>query len=140
MTNNNSHILSPQAAAKRAGCGRTTIMRALEVKELKGIRNNSNRWKISPEDLDIWSENRTVRQSHVVDTVRSETMVDIFEHHKALTSVAVLENKVDNLEVQLATQVNATAIERKRADLMFEQLTKPRWPWSRRIIVSSSKD
>jgi len=46
--------LTPQKAAKRAGVGRTTIMRALERNELKAIRDNSGRWQITPEALDDW--------------------------------------------------------------------------------------
>ena len=49
-----STFLTPAAAAKRAGCGRTKIMKAIENKALKAVRSNRNRWQIKSEDLEDW--------------------------------------------------------------------------------------
>ena len=80
-------MLSPADAAKRAGCGRTSIMRALENKSLNGVRDNRNRWKIAVRDIDEWSKERPVNDrtgpdtDHAPDTiarlVAAETRVEL---------------------------------------------------------------
>lgn len=51
-------MLSPQQAADQVGVSRRTIMIAIEANELKATRNNKNHWKIRPEDLDEWLQER----------------------------------------------------------------------------------
>ena len=51
-------FLSPRQAATRAGCGRSSIMRALSSGDLPARRDNKNRWIIDPADLDKWSGHR----------------------------------------------------------------------------------
>ena len=58
--------LSPAAAAKRVGCSRTTIVRALDSKELIGIRDNRNHRKITPEELDNWAKSKSFGGVHGV--------------------------------------------------------------------------
>lgn len=76
--------LSPNQAAKRAGCGRTSIMRALASGHLRAIRDNAGRWQIDPEALDDWmslrshdrqSPDMTKDQPSVITMDTSETMV-----------------------------------------------------------------
>ncbi len=51
MTNT---TLSPRQAASRAGCGRSSIMRALASGHLRAARGNDGGWLISPDALDDW--------------------------------------------------------------------------------------
>lgn len=126
--------LTPQKAAKRAGVGRTTIMRALERQELKAIRDNSGRWKISPEALDDWLSMRpdrtTDRQSPKALTVsdRGQELID------AKVEIARLNATVLGLEARLEDTKN----ERDRlSDLLSKAITpQPSlwskiWPWQR---------
>ncbi len=46
--------LSPRQAATRAGCGRSSIMRALASGHLRATRGNDGAWLILPEALDDW--------------------------------------------------------------------------------------
>jgi excisionase family DNA binding protein len=51
-------MLTPQQAADRAGCGRSSVMRALKSGRLPGIRDNENRWQIDPDAVDRWAGQR----------------------------------------------------------------------------------
>lgn len=95
------HTLSPAAAAKRAGCGRTSIMRALDSKALKGTRDNLNRWKITPEDLDLWAKDRPGHdRTHAVtvsDTDRDSDQVKPDDRLRALADLAAAEARLEEL-------------------------------------------
>lgn len=47
-------MLSPRQAATRAGCGRSSIMRALASGHLRSSRDNTGAWLITPEALEDW--------------------------------------------------------------------------------------
>jgi excisionase family DNA binding protein len=47
--------MSPAQAAQMKGVSRRTIMRAIEMHELKAFRDNRNHWKIDPQELDMWA-------------------------------------------------------------------------------------
>jgi excisionase family DNA binding protein len=47
--------LSPRKAAKRFGCDRDVIVRALVAGLLPGTRNGRGRWRIDPRILDGWA-------------------------------------------------------------------------------------
>lgn len=47
--------ISPGQAAQVIGVSRRTIMRAIERRELQAQRDNRNRWKIAPDDLNKWA-------------------------------------------------------------------------------------
>lgn len=124
MDQSSDQNLTPAEAAKRAKCGRSSIMRALDSKELKGIRDNRNRWKITTQDLDEWAKNRpdTNRSQPVTSQNKNpDTPQDSSEMHAEL---AVLKAKVENL----AARLSDTQKERDRyAELLAqtsENLTK----------------
>lgn len=52
------NMLTPKQAATRAGCGRSSVMRALKSGALAAIRDNENRWQIDPEAVDRWAGQR----------------------------------------------------------------------------------
>lgn len=52
-------MLTTTQAAARAGVSRPTLSRALKNGELPGIRGNSGRWMIDPDELDAWNTNRS---------------------------------------------------------------------------------
>lgn len=94
--------LTPQKAAQRAGVGRTTIMRALEREELKAMRDNVGRWKISSDSLDDWVSMRPVRSdvglspSTVPDSDRGQELAT------AKVEIATLKAQKDGLEARLS--------------------------------------
>lgn len=94
--------LTPQQAAKRAKVGRTTIMRALEREELKAFRDNSGRWKITPEALDDWLSMRPVRS----DVGQQPEKVSVTDHSQELmeakVEIATLSAQNEGLEARLA--------------------------------------
>ena len=122
-------MLSPAAAAKRAGCGRTSIMRALESKSLKGNRDNRNRWRIDPVDLDAWSRSRpdTVRTcaDNVPDTVQ-DTSIKPSDHMQALASLAAAEARVEELRSNIEKNEERHLAEITRLERIIEQITQPR--------------
>lgn len=56
---NGGIMLTTTQAAARAGVSRPTLSRALKNGELPGIRGNSGRWMIDPDELDAWNANRS---------------------------------------------------------------------------------
>lgn len=116
--------LTPQEAAKRAGVGRTTIMRALEREELKAVRDNSGRWQITPEALDDWLSMRPARSS---DRQSPRTVSDsghLKELMAAKEEIGALKAQKKGLEDRLA---DAHA----DRDRLYALLSKP---WWKRII------
>lgn len=85
--------LTPEQAAKRANCGRSSIMRALKNGDLPGTRDNRNRWKIDPQDVDRWSQNRP-------DNDRSQT-ADMTGQNVDIARTAALEAENGQLRERL---------------------------------------
>lgn len=61
-------MLSPRQAATRAGCGRSSVMRALASGHLRSIRDNSGAWLITPQALDDWLSMRRTSDRSSPDT------------------------------------------------------------------------
>ena len=75
--------LTPAQTAIRAKCGRSTVMRALEREDLKGIRDNRGRWKITPEAVDDWVSMRPDRSD---DGHRPKQVPDSNHDHEIVTA------------------------------------------------------
>lgn len=60
MDRTDLQLVTPREAARLAGCGRSSIMRALASRALPATRDNHNAWLIRREDLDQWSGTRTM--------------------------------------------------------------------------------
>lgn len=107
-------MLTPNAAAKRAGVSRPTIMTALKNKALFGTRDNRNRWQIAPEDLDAWLTGRDSKLP-VSDTVSEQAEAD--------REISELRGEVRVLEERLSGR--DALIEQLRADL--DHARRPFW-------------
>lgn len=70
-------MLTPAQAAKKAGVSRGTIMNALKNKELRGVRDNRNHWKIRDEDLTEWSDSRGDNISVMTVTAPDTEVVEL---------------------------------------------------------------
>lgn len=71
--------LSPQQAAHQAGVSRGTIMNAIKYGSLTAIRDNRNRWKISPDDLSKWIAGRSAIATVSADIAVSRSAAQIGE-------------------------------------------------------------
>lgn len=114
--------LTPQQAADRAGCARSSIMRALASSNLKAGRDNHGRWHIDPAVLDDWLSMRPpVRHSPLigVDTAtdRPETGLG--------TALDTLRNERDEARLEAAALRAETAQLRDR--LGEVQAERDRW-------------
>ena len=77
-------MLTTTQAQKRAGVSRPTLSRALKSGELRGIRDNSGRWLIEPDDLDAWSRDRSrVHEERVLNAVQKRQESKDFERLNA---------------------------------------------------------
>ena len=126
--------LTPQKAAKRANVGRTTIMRALERQDLKAIRDNSGRWKISPEALDDWLSMRPDR----TDDRQSPKALTVSDHGQELIEAKVEIARLNATVLGLEARLEDTQNERDRlSDLLSKAITRQPglwskiWPWQR---------
>jgi len=98
-----TRYLSPQKAAKRAGVGRTTIVRALSSSELRAFRDNLGRWKIEPEAIDDWLSMRAKRSGDGQSPDMTPFADDSSQYRTMVRSeVAVLEAEKRGLEARLA--------------------------------------
>lgn len=97
VRNMNTSRLSPQQAAERASVSRATIVRALQSRELPGIRGNNGRWSIDLEQLDRWSQRRA--QTVHVPAVNSDHAAQIEQ----------LSAQLESARQQLAEQAERLA-------------------------------
>jgi excisionase family DNA binding protein len=90
---------TPAQAAKIAGVSRSTVSRALKEGELRGIRDNRQRWKISDENLQEWLghvEHKAPAHSNAVKIAQLET-----ENRMLLENLLKTEARADRLEAML---------------------------------------
>ncbi|WP_085787625.1 helix-turn-helix domain-containing protein [Ketogulonicigenium robustum] len=90
------HMLTPKQAAARAGCGRSSIMRALKSQSLPAIRDNENRWQIDPDALDRWAGHRPDNDRSMTEhgpATPSDTQTDTPE---TLARLAVAEARLSD--------------------------------------------
>ena len=94
MTEGTRKFFSPKAAATHAGCGRTTIMRALYTNELKAIRDNKNAWKIDREDLEKWTGQRPVTDQLPPSPAPGHALATRSDPPETLARLAVAEARL----------------------------------------------
>jgi len=109
--------ISPAHAAQSKNVSRRTIMRAIETLELKAVRDNRNRWKIDPKDLDRWAGAQWAPSGHAHTALPTSDLE---------VKLAVTEAQRDAAREQLA----AVQEDRDRWREMAEKLAdKPRRSW-----------
>jgi len=112
--------ISPAHAAQSKNVSRRTIMRAIEALELKAIRDNRNRWKIDPHDLDRWENAQWAPTGHAHPILPTLPTSDLE------AKLAVAEAQRDAAREQLA----GVQEDRDRWREMAERLAdKPRRGW-----------
>lgn len=112
--------ISPAHAAQSKGVSRRTIMRAIDALELKAVRDNRNRWKIDPEDLDRWAGAQWALSGHTRIILPTLPTSDLE------AKLAVAEAQRDAAREQLA----GVQEDRDRWREMAEKLAdKPRRSW-----------
>jgi excisionase family DNA binding protein len=112
-------FLSPRQAADRAGCGRSSIMRALSSGDLPAHRDNRNTWQIETEALDKWASDRS---GHIADNDRTE-VADRSGQDR--TPVPDRPETLARLAVAEARLADVTA-ERDRLAALLEKALEPR--------------
>lgn len=98
--------MTPEAAAKLAGCSRPAIMSAISSGALTAKKNNKNRWDIHEEALKAWMANRkpptaTLQQPDSNLTVSStETQLSELLHANNILQVKLeaVEQQVHDLK------------------------------------------
>lgn len=116
-------LVTPHEAARIVGCGRSSIMRALDTKKLPATRGNRNAWLIRREDLNRWSETRPLGGPVIdLDTNRTLTKTEAGQgpDHEAVMRLAAAEARADTL----AAQVADLRQERDRLLALVERLTE----------------
>ena len=120
--------ISPAQAAHIAKVSRRSIMRAIETQELQAFRDNRNRWKINPADLDKWAGAQWAHSGHAhIETPTLPTS----ENPEIMTRLTAAESRAD----LLASQLDDTRADRDHWRDMAQKLAdQPRgwWPWTRR--------
>ena len=141
MTMASDHVLSPQAAANHIGCGRSSIMRALQNRELLAERGNDRRWRIRVDDLDRWAADRMVTvqisPDHQPDIDRTPDRTDELdklreERDAALREVAKLRSEREEALRQAAEGREAVAelrgeLTSLRGHVVSVELDRDRW-------------
>lgn len=132
---------TPAQAAKHAKCGRSSIMRALQSKELLGDRDNRNRWKITEQALEAWMEMRpdSGRSGPVTpvvsdqDSDRSDAMIQLTR------DLAAAEATIVELRSQLEKTDARNADEIRRLERIIERLTAPKPTLLQRIFGAADR-
>ena len=130
-------VLTPAKAAKIVGCGRTSIMRALESRKLRGDRDNRNRWRISLEALEEWMANRpnsTQKQpDSAADTVRSVQDLDD-GHMRVQIALAAANATIEALRAQIERDDRKHADEIRRLELVIDRLSASKVTFLQRLL------
>ena len=117
-------------------------MRALDSKALKGTRDNMNRWKIAPEDLDLWAKDRpghdrtpAVTDADIDrDTARTDDQLRAYSAEARLEELRTIIDR-DNERYEATIQRHEAEIERlesrhaaeiERLNDRIDQLMTPR--------------
>lgn len=113
--------ISPAQAAHIAKVSRRTIMRAIENQELKAFRDNRNRWKINPPDLDKWAGAQWVPSGHAhqeTPTLPTSEAIDI-------------ERLKGQIEIERQLRLAAETDRDHWRDMAQKLANQPRrwWPW-----------
>lgn len=109
--------LTPQQAAERAGVSRSTIVRALQDRELSAMRDNSGRWQIDPEQLAAWALHRAeTAHGHRPNTDHADRLA-------ALTAqMDTARQSLAERDAQIARMADAAAAQDARlADTMRDR-------------------
>jgi excisionase family DNA binding protein len=127
---------TPLAAAKHAGCGRTTIMKAIKEHDLHATRDNRNRWKIDAEDLEKWMENRPVTDATVTDSdgVTDATVTATDATMQLMKDLGAAEATIIELRSQLEKTDARNADEIRRLERIIERLSAPKPSLIQRIF------
>lgn len=127
---------TPLAAAKHAGCGRTTIMKAIKEHDLKATRDNRNRWKIASEDLEKWMKSRPVTDAPVTDSdgVTDATVTAADATMQLMKDLAAAEATIIELRSQLEKSDARNADEIRRLERIIERLSAPKPSLIQRIF------
>jgi DNA-binding MurR/RpiR family transcriptional regulator len=106
--------MSPAQAAQAADVSRWAIMRAINNHKLKAHRDNKNYWRISSDDLELWSAH-SVRQQKIAHPDNSQ------ELRERLAGETVRADAAERARDQAEQDRDAW---RKQAELL---LKKRRW-------------
>jgi excisionase family DNA binding protein len=123
---------TPLAAAKHARCGRTTIMKAIKEHDLQATRDNRNRWKIAPEDLEKWIKSRPVTDAPVTDSDATVTATDATM--QLMKDLGAAEATIIELRSQLEKTDARKADEIRRLERIIERLSAPKPSLIQRIF------
>ncbi len=137
MTATSDRILSPQAAADHVGCGRSSIVRALQNRELLAERGNDRRWRIRLEDLERWEADRSVTAQvnlgHRPDIDRTDELDRLREERDAaLREITELRSERDAALQQIVEAREAAAelrgeLTSLRGHVVSVELDRDRW-------------
>lgn len=114
----NSETLTPAEAAARAGVSRPTISRALKSGELIGIRDNSARWRVRPDDLAAWIAGRASVHPEGTRTVHAQS--DDVSSAQLEQARAALTDALDLLRIETARAAAAEARAEGLADRLAD--------------------
>lgn len=126
-----NRTLTPKQAADRAGCGRSSIMRALASGELPATRDNRGRWKIDPDALDLWAGQRPV-------TDRTEASPEA-EQARPGPDTAIRLAAAETRAEMLTAQLEELRADRDAWRAQAEKLaaSRPSWPFLAQLFRRS---
>lgn len=122
--------MTPAAVAQKVGCGRTSVMNAIKNGKLIAMRDNSNRWKITPEDAEKWEETLTKRVTKsVTDSAANSDSVSLAA---AEATVAMLRSQIERDDKRHADEIS-------RLETIIERLTAPKPTFLQRLFGASPR-
>lgn len=125
MKNSTERHMTPAAVAEKVGCGRTSVMNAIKNGKLIAMRDNSNRWKIAPEDAEDWANSLPKRAIKLVTV--NDTNSDSVKLASAEATVAHLRSQIERDDKRHADEIS-------RLETIIERLTAPKPTFLQRIF------
>lgn len=138
MSEVNHDMLSPQAAAKHLGIGRTTVMNAIKDRYLIAVRGNNGRWKIALNDLMAWHEARPTT-TYKSDNASSNDTGNATATMQLYKELGAAEATIEELRSRIADNDRRHEAEIERLERIIERLSTPSPSLIQRIFGASSR-
>lgn len=114
MSSAHRPALSPAQAAEYANVSRRSIVRAINVQEIKAERDNKNNWRIDPDSLEAWAA-KSLHIAHPDSAHPDSAHPEVGESDQLRRQIEALRDRAIAAEQSAAVAQALLDAERRRA-------------------------
>jgi len=133
MTGDDHIWLTYEEAAERFGIKPASVKRRAAMRKWPKRRGNGRHVKVGvPSEL-LADDITPVITSAPIGDITDDTITDKARIAALEVEIRMVREQMSDLRQDREKQIDEMRSERKRLFYMIEDLSRPRWPWSRRI-------